>query len=318
MTVLHSIHELLQVPGPVYLAIGVFDGVHIGHRAVIGQAQKNAQETGGTPVVVSFDPHPDRVLRPDKVRPLLTSTEHKAKILHAMGLDWLLLIRFDQEFSKSEPESFVRHLSDSCRPLGGISVGKDWAFGHGARGNVELLESIGKDLGFRVDGIAPVAADGEIVSSTRIRRLISGGHLEEAEGLLGRPFSVLGRVEHGSGRGHEIGFPTANLETKTEQFPPNGVYAISATVEGHGSYPGVANLGVRPTFEGEADGSGEPARLLEVHLFSFHNDLYGSDVEVTFVQFLRPEQKFAGVEQLKAQIIKDVSIAKGILQVSKE
>jgi len=285
----HSIAELAAVPGPVFLAIGVFDGVHLGHQAVIRRALEDAKAVGGTAVVVTFDPHPVRVMRPQQAPRLLTSSQHKAQLIERMGVTELLVIPFTAELAATPPEA--------------------WSFGRNRAGNLELLKKMGDQLGFDEVGLPAVEIDGEVVSSTLVRAAVEAGDLSKASRLLGRDFTILGTVVPGDHLGRTIGFPTANLSAHNEQFPPNGVYAVEALYEGR-TLPGVVNIGVRPTI---ATASGE--RVLELHLFDFSADIYGSDVEVIFRRFLRPEQKFAGLDALKAQIVRDVADARRALGI---
>ncbi len=311
MQILRSIAELASVPGPIFLAIGVFDGVHLGHQAVIRRAVADAAHAQGTAVVVTFDPHPVRVLRPENAPRLLTSTPHKIALLKELGVTHLLIIPFDRGFAATPPEDFVKALAAACRPLKEICVGHSWSFGKGRAGNLQLLDRIGNELGFEEVGIPAVTVDGEIVSSTLIRAAVERGDLDKAGRLLGRRFSILGTVKHGHHLGHQLGFPTANLSAHKEQYPPNGVYAVKARLAGETELrDGVVNIGVRPTVENEG------VRLLELHLFDFEGDLYGKDVEVIFHRFLREEKRFPSLEALKAQIACDVSQAKAFLSAS--
>jgi len=302
--VLRNIAGLERVPGPLFLAIGVFDGVHLGHQAVIGRALAAARRDAGTAVVVTFDPHPVRVLRPEQAPRLLTSTAHKLQLIRDLGVEHQLVIHFDQSFAATPPEDFIRALASAARPLREICVGFEWSFGKGRAGNLALLERLGAQLGFEEVGVPAVEIDGEIVSSTLIRRAVEAGDLARAARLLGREFTILGTVVEGDHIGRTLGFPTANLSAHNEQYPPNGVYAVQAR-RGDRMLPGVANIGVRPTVKHAA---GE--RLLEVHLFDFAEEIYGEDLEITFRQFLRPEQKFASLEALRAQIRRDAEQAR--------
>ncbi len=308
MNVLRSIADLGSIPGPLFLAIGVFDGVHIGHHAVIQRACDDARNGGGQAVVVTFDPHPVRVLRPDHAPRVMTSTQHKAKLLRVLGIEHLLLIHFDEGFAATPPEQFIRALADAASPLREICVGHQWSFGKGRAGNLDLLKTLGDELGFDEVGVAAVKIDGHIVSSTLIRGLVQGGDLKTAARYLGRPFSILGTVVHGDQIGRRMGFPTANLSAHGEQFPPNGVYAVEA-FRGENRLLGVVNIGVRPTI---ANASGE--RILELHVFDFAEDIYGEEIEVVFREFLRPEQKFDGLDALQAQLHRDVAAARAILR----
>ena len=307
MQMLRAIPDLAQVPGPLFLAIGVFDGVHLGHQAVISTSARGAQAAGGTAIVVTFDPHPEKVLRPDRAPHLLTATPHKIALIRKLGVRHLLVIHFDREFAATTAEAFVEQLVTHSKPLAEICVGHEWSFGKGRAGNLDLLKKLGAENGFRVIGIAPVTVGGEVVSSTAIRKAVKSGDSARAARMLGRDYTILGTVVAGDKVGKKIGFPTANLSAHSEQFPPNGVYAAEAKIDQQ-IWHGVVNLGTRPTVHGEA---GE--RVLEVHLLDFDRDIYGSEIELQFMQFLRPEQKFASMEELKRQIEKDIRSARKIL-----
>jgi riboflavin kinase/FMN adenylyltransferase len=305
--VLRSIADLSRIPGPLYLAIGVFDGVHLGHQAVIRRALEDARGGGGTAVVVTFDPHPVRVLRPEQAPRLLTSTAHKLRLISDLGVTQQLVITFDHAFAATPPEEFIRALAAEARPLREICVGFEWSFGKSRAGNLALLERLGAELGFAEVGVPAVEIDGRIVSSTLIRGAVESGDLARAARLLGREFTILGTVVEGDRLGRTLGFPTANLSAHNEQYPPNGVYAAEVQ-RGAQKLHGVVNIGVRPTIK---EASGE--RLLEVHIFDFDEDIYGEDLEITFRRFLRPEQKFSGLEALRAQIGRDVALARAVL-----
>jgi len=304
MSVLRSISELAELPGPLFLAIGVFDGVHLGHQAVICTSAKHAQETGGTPVVVTFDPHPVKVLRPGDAPHLITATQHKIALIRDLGVRHLLVLHFDRAFAATSPEDFVRQLVASAKPLHEICVGHEWSFGKGRAGNLALLKKLGQAQGFNVIGVEAVKVNGEVVSSTAIRKAIEEGNLVKATQMLGREYTILGTVIRGEQLGRKLGFPTANLSAHSEQFPPNGVYVTEARLGGT-LYRGVANLGFRPTVA-----SDKPERLLELHLFDLDREVYGEEIEVRFLRYLRPEQKFANVEELRTQIAADVQQAR--------
>ncbi len=311
MNVFTSIPELSRLAGPAYLAVGVFDGVHRGHRAVLERALGDARHdpASGQAVAVTFDPHPTRVLRPDRAPRLLTSTAHKLRELERMGMPHALVIPFDDAFARTPPAEFIAGLARAARPLREICVGYDWSFGKNRAGNLDLLARLGGEWGFACVGLPPVkASDGRQVSSTVIRAAVEAGRLDEAALLLGREFTILGTVRKGRQLGRTLGFPTANLAAHNEQFPPNGVYAADAWLDGDVSAAprrGILNLGVRPTVENAA---GE--RLLELHLFDFDENLYGREVEVAFRRFLRPERKFESLDALKAQITRDCAEAR--------
>lgn len=308
MQVLRAISELAALRGPVFAAIGVFDGVHLGHQAVISTSARHAVEAGGTAVVVTFDPHPMKVLRPKGGPHLLTATQHKIALIRALGVAHLLIIRFDEAFASTTPEKFVEQLVTHAQPLREICVGHEWSFGRGRAGNVALLEKLGAEAGFAVVGIKPVTVNGEVVSSTVIRGAIEAGDFARATAMLGREYTILGTVKAGAQLGRDLGFPTANLSAHSEQFPPNGVYATEARLDGK-VLRGVANLGVRPTVA-----TAEPERLLELHLFDLDREIYGQDLEVRFVKFLRPEKKFENLKALSEQIARDVQETRAIHQ----
>ena len=304
MDVLHSIPELSRLRGPIFTAIGVFDGVHLGHQAVISTSAEHAREARGTPVVITFDPHPVKVLRPDKAPHLLTATQHKIALIRDLGVEHLLVVRFDREFANTPAAEFVRELVTHAKPLREICVGHEWSFGKNRAGNLALLEKLGAEHHFSVVGIKPVAVNGAVVSSTAIREAVKNGDLARAAEMLGREYTILGTVKKGAQLGRTLGFPTANLSAHSEQFPPNGVYEAEARLNG-AVMRGVVNLGYRPTLE-----QAKPERLLELHLFDLDREIYGQDVEVRFLRYLRGEQKFGSLDELKAQIARDVAQAR--------
>jgi riboflavin kinase/FMN adenylyltransferase len=310
MTILHSVADLARIPGPLFLAIGVFDGVHLGHQAVLKQALVDAKKAGGAAVAVTFDPHPVRVLRPEAAPRLLTSTPHKLRLIGDFGIERLLVIPFDLAFAATPPEDFIRNLAGAARPLREICVGFEWSFGKARAGNLALLDRLGEQLGFDEVGVPAVEIGGQIVSSTLIRRAIESGDFTTARSFLGREFTILGTVIEGARIGRTLGFPTANLSAHNEQFPPDGVYAVEVR-HGENLHRGVANIGVRPTLQ---NATGE--RVFEVHLFDFAADLYGQDLEVAFRRFLRPENKFPSLDALRAQIAVDASDARAALSLA--
>ncbi len=307
MEVLRSIDDLKELGAPAYLAIGVFDGVHLGHQAVIESALAASGEEGGVAVVVTFDPHPVSVLQPERAPRLLASTQHKLLLLKKSGIESVLVLPFDEAFSQLSGEEFILALVEACRPLKQISVGNEWSFGRGRSGNIRLLEELGAKHGFRVVGVAAVKVGDEVVSSTMVREAVCQGDFERAAAFLGREYTVLGTVIEGEHLGRKLGFPTANLTVHNEQLPPSGVYVVRAVL-GSRDLWGVGNLGFRPTVTG-----GDAKRMLEIHLLDYHEDIYGADMEVFFVKFLRPETKFENVHALREQIEKDVALAKEIV-----
>jgi riboflavin kinase/FMN adenylyltransferase len=312
MKSLQSVEQLSSVPGPIHLAIGVFDGVHLGHQSVINRAIAAAAQAGGTSVVLTFHPHPVRVLRPERAPRLLTSTQHKTMLIEQLGVSALLIQEFSLAFSRTPPRDFILQLLLHAKRLQTICVGEGWSFGANRSGSVNLLSELAASEGFTLDIVAPVIVDGDVVSSTRVREAVESGELEQAAKFLGRPFTVLGTVTKGNHLGRQLGFPTANLRTHNEQFPPNGVYAVKAWHKAN-EYGGVVNIGIRPTLE---QTKGE--RILEIHLFDFDQDIYGDEVEVNFLQYLRPEKKFDGLAQLKEQIGRDAAVAREIYRVRGE
>lgn len=295
-----KLDDLAAQGGPLHLALGVFDGVHVGHQAVIQRAVDAARIEGGKSFVVTFSPHPIRVIAPEKApASLLATLDEKAAVVKALGVDGLLVIHFDMAFAKMDAEEFVRKLcAGNVRT---IAVGEDWRFGSNRSGDVAMLRTMGEELGFKLEAVPPVMWDGERISSTRIRQAIRDGNFAAVDEMIGRPYELSGTVIEGRKLGREIGFPTANLRLGERQLPADGVWAVKVD----GALHGVANLGMRPTVDGTE-------RLLEVHLFNFSGDLYGKELRVRFVKFLRPEIKFASVEELRKQIAKDVVVAGGV------
>ncbi len=308
MTTLHSLDELASLPGPAHLAIGFFDGVHLGHQEVIRRAQATAAAQGGTAIALTFDPHPVHFLRPSSAPALLTSPQHKSRLLEALGLSHLLVLPFDQAFAALSPEAFISLLVQACHPLASITVGHNWGFGKGRGGNLQTLTALGAQLGFLPQAIDPVLLDGSPVSSTRVRQAVAQGDFPAAARLLGRPYSIQGTVTPGRQLARKLGFPTANLPLPSLQLPPLGVYAIRATSPHH-TFLGVANLGRRPTVERD-----QPAPCqLEAHLFDFHGDLYGQTLDVCFLHHLRDELRLDSLEALQAQIARDTAQARHLL-----
>ncbi|MBU3665637.1 MAG: riboflavin biosynthesis protein RibF [Chthoniobacterales bacterium] len=300
MEILHDLNSLASLRGPVYLAIGVFDGVHRGHQALISEAQADAAKTGGTAVVMTFEPHPMMFFQRAEPPLRLSSPRHKELLLARHGVTHLAVLPFEAARAAQTAEEFVQDLRTACRPLGGIVVGADWRFGKGRKGDVALLRQMGA---FEVDGIPAVTIDGEVISSTSIRLAVARGDLKFAEKALGRPYAILGPVVPGQKLGQKLGFPTANIATDGFQLPPDGVYAATVRI-GDKSFRGIANLGLRPTVARDA------SRVLEVHLLNFDGDLYGLEVEVAFLRFVRGEKKFGSLDELRSQIANDIASVK--------
>jgi riboflavin kinase / FMN adenylyltransferase len=298
----NNLEALAAIDRPLHLALGVFDGVHLGHRAVITAAVRAAETDQGVAGVVTFDPHPIRVIAPQKApSALLATLAHKAKIMGDLGVELFVPLTFDRDLAATPAEDFIDRLL--AGPVRSLAVGEDWRFGQNRGGDVEFLRQRARQDGFRLIAVPPVMLEGERISSTRIRQAIRDGNLEAAARMIGRPYSVSGPVVKGQELGRTLGFPTANVATAEAQLPPDGVWAVSARQADGPWLDGVANLGVRPTVDGNS-------RLLEVHLLDFAGDLYGRDLEVEFREFLRPENRFNSLEELRLQIAKDVEQAR--------
>lgn len=279
------------------LALGNFDGLHRGHQKIIERVKRGAAEHGGTPMAMTFDPHPPRVVRPDKAPPLLMTKAQRLEALHRAGIRCVAVVRFTRELSEWDPETFVRVALVEWLRVAEVWVGANFLFGHERSGNFSLLRMLGQRYGFRADKIDPVRYKDFVVSSTRIRRLISEGRVDEAGALLGHGYYIDGTIVEGRHRGREIGYPTANLATENELLPPNGVYATTATIDGV-VYPGLTNIGTRPTF-------GETNTTVETHVLGYNGDLYGRPLRLGFVLRLRDERRFDDVDALRAQIDAD-------------
>ena len=285
------------------LALGNFDGLHRGHMKIVDRVRRRAGERGGAPVAMTFDPHPPRVLRPDKAPPLLMTSAQRLEAFARAGMQGVAVVRFSIEMSRWQPEEFVERVLVDWLRIVEVWVGANFLFGHDRSGNFSLLRTLGARDGFRAEKIDPVRYKDFVVSSTRIRRLVSEGRVDEAGALLGHHYFVDGTVVEGDRRGREIGFPTANLEVENELLPPRGVYATLATVDGQ-AMSSVTNIGRRPTF-GETDRD-----IVEAHLLDTTRDLYGVSLRLAFLQRLRDERPFPDVDALREQIEADVRQAR--------
>ena len=285
------------------VTIGNFDGVHLGHRAILTRVCQRARELGGQAVAVTFNPHPVKVLRPEVNLPMLTTQEQKLRLLADAGLDAVVVLPFTTEFAGLAARDFVQQYFVERLRAREVVVGHDYCFGRGREGNIDLLKAMGEVHGFTVQVVWAVEVDGAVVSSSLIRALLRLGKVTAAGRLLGRPYGVTGRVVQGKGRGARLlGVPTANLLTPNELLPSCGIYAVWVR-RGEANLPGVANIGTCPTFD-----NSELSR--EVHLMEFSGDLYGEDLEVQFVRRLREEQRFPTIEALAAQIHADIAAAR--------
>lgn len=305
--IFRSISELKIIAAPLVIAVGVFDGVHLGHQALIRRALENAQCGGALCIILTFDPHPAQLLHPTSAPRLLTSTTHKIRLIQQLGAEHILLLSFNAELAALPAAEFIHLLSSHAPSLREICVGYNWAFGRRREGNTLLLRQLSTKFGFRVTEIDAVKIDGGAISSTRIRDCIRSGDLHSAAKFLGRKYTVFGTVVRGEGRGHSMGFPTANLAVHNELFPPDGVYAVYTKIDGI-VFPGVTNIGTRPTF------SLPSQQTLEVHLLDYSGSLYGKDIEVCFEAYLRKEHKFPNPQLLRTQIEKDANLARAVLR----
>ncbi len=302
MLIRNRLDELPALGVPLHLALGMFDGVHVGHQTVIARAVAAAASRGGLAGVMTFDPHPARLLAPGQApSAVLTTLPHKAKIIEDLGIGLFVALRFDAALAGLAAEDFVKQLLAS--PIHTLAVGDDWRFGRGRGGDVEFLRLQAAAAGFQLETVPPVMVDGERVSSTRIRQAIRDGSLAAAARMLGRDYAISGPVVEGRRLGRQLGFPTANVAVGEQLTPPDGVWAVRVTLADGVARPAVANLGVRPTVDGTT-------RILEVHLFDFSGDLYGCEIEVGFVQFLRAEERFASIDLLREQIVADAATAR--------
>ena len=294
------------------VTIGFFDGVHLGHRVVIGEVRRLAAELGARSAVVTFDRHPAAVVRPETAPMLLTDLDQRLELLAAAGIDYALVVQFDEARSKESAEDFVENELVSCLGARAVVVGADFHFGHGRRGNVALLHEMGANHGFEVDGIELVASGAKgarAVSSTAIREALAKGDLDDANRMLGRPHEVRGLVQEGDRRGRDLGFPTANVAVPAQiRLPADGIYAGWFVRADGSEHPTAISLGRRPTFYED-----QPASLLEAHLLDFSGDLYGEHVAVRFVAQLRGEEKFQSVDDLVEQMKRDVSRTREVL-----
>jgi len=294
-----------KLPNPV-LTLGNFDGVHLGHQAIFKKVVERAREIKGTSIAFTFEPHPLKVLAPERSPKLLNTFHGKMKLFEAASIEVVICANFTRVFADQNSEDFAREVLYKRIGVKEVYVGYDYAFGKGREGSIESLNEMGKVYGFEVGVIEPVKVDDVVVSSSVVRELISNGRVDEAYRLLGRYYTIEGEVVHGAHRGQTLGFPTANLKTANELIPAYGVYAVLADVDSH-KLKGVASVGVRPTFD-----SGPVS--LEVYLFEFAEVLYGRQMDVSFVQRLRGEEKFPDAESLVRQIQKDVQKAELVLQ----
>lgn len=284
--------------------VGTFDGVHLGHWSVLQEISRRAESTGRRSVLVTFDPHPLRIVRPEHCPPLLTTAVEKKEILAESGLEYAVFIEFTRALSKYEPRRFVEEILLGRLGVQELVIGYDHGFGRDRSGDSETLVAIGAELGFAVDVVPPVSVGGQPISSSRIRAAVQRGDMSEARACLGRPYSVRGVVVRGDGRGKDLGFPTANLRVGDgdKLIPPEGIYAVRAQLRS-GAFAGALHLGPRPTFKGSPP-------TIELHLLDFDRDIYGEDLRVDFLRYLREIRPFATVAALVDQMKEDVEEAR--------
>ena len=300
MKIIHDARELQTATGRVCCAIGMFDGVHLGHQQVIRQAVSDAHQLEAASLCVTFDQHPAKVIAPERAPRLIQNLPQRLAAIEALGVEAALVLPFDEVMSQIPAEAFIQGLHVDLGRIHSICVGAHFAFGHGRDGNLELLQQLGQDMKFIVHGLSNLSLDGETVSSTRIRAAIAEGQLDAAGQMLGREYALASEVVKGDQRGRELGFPTANLDITDLCTPPNGVYAAHAEVNGS-PHRAAVNIGLRPTVA-----EAEPTLHVEAHLLDFEGDLYGEVLTLTFVGKLRDEKPFDSLDALKAQIEKDI------------
>ena len=287
---------------PSAVALGVFDGVHLGHRAILGTALTRARAAGLEAVVCTFDPHPMEVLQPDRAPRPITTLDERLALIGETGVDAVVVLAFTRELASMEPEAFVKDMLLDRLRAREIVVGYNHRFGRGARGDARLLQELADRVGFRAHVVPPMTVEGAAVSSTEIRSALQRGDVTTAARDLGRPYTIAGPVTAGAGRGRTLGFPTANIEAERPVLVARGVYRGRIHVDGQ-QHSTVVNVGVRPTF-------GETMLAVEAHLIDFKGDLYGRRVRLDFLERLRDEMRFPSVEELKAQVARDIAAAR--------
>jgi riboflavin kinase/FMN adenylyltransferase len=303
MNIIHAAKELKTKGKKVCLAIGFFDGVHLGHQQILRQTIADAHKHDSIALALTFDKHPNVIVAPTKAPPLIYSLPQKLRAIASMGIAHTLLISFDKAFSQQSGEEFIRCLARDFVKIHSICVGAEFVFGHKRSGNVALLKELGAELNFQVHGLSAVSLDGETVSSTRIREAIRAGNFDDASQMLGRPYAICGKVVTGDKLGRRLGFPTANLDVAGLLLPPNGVYAALTRCKGK-LYRVALNIGMRPTV------AAGPQLRVEGHLLDFKGDLYGAELEMEMGEKLRDEKKFGSPEELKEQIGRDVAMVR--------
>lgn len=292
----------------VCLAIGMFDGVHLGHQKVLQNAINAASQSDAISVAVTFDQHPANIISPKNAPSLIQTQAQRNRSIELLGVDAILIIKFNEAFSRKTGKSFIQELAQGFGSIHSISVGNDFMFGHNRDGNFQLLQKLSQELNFLTYGLQPVKLNGQIVSSTRIRSALINGKIDDAKQMLGRKFSIEGPVVKGDGKGREIGFPTANIDTKNLILPPNGVYASYTKFNGK-THKSLLNIGVRPTII-----KPNPSIQVEAHILKFNENIYDQVIDIELIEKLRNEMKFESIEELKKQISCDIENAKSFFK----
>ena len=305
MKIIYGIKNL-NIKQPTVVTIGIFDGIHRGHKKILDSLTKRSRAARAKSCVLTFDPHPSRILHPHRTPPMLISTKHKLNLLAAEGVDIAVLLNFTKGFAGVSPTRFVKDILVGRMKVKELLIGENFSFGRNRSGTVKNLKRLGQRFGFKVHTVLSLKSGGRVISSTLIRGLIMSGNLNEAKRLMGREISMLGTVTKGTKRGRILGFPTANLDLHHEAIPPSGVYIVEVKV-GEKKYRGILNIGFRPTF-GKVKDTAEPT--VEAHIFNFHKSIYGRDIEIIFLKRIRSERPFKNKEHLLSRIKNDASIAR--------
>jgi riboflavin kinase/FMN adenylyltransferase len=305
MKVIRTLSDLPIPPDKTVLTIGNFDGVHLGHREIFRKVVREARARGGTAAVLTFEPHPLRLLAPEQAPPRINTPSEKIRLIEASCIDLLVVLEFTRQIANLSAEAFVHDILMEKLAVHHLVVGYDYAFGRNREGDLNSLRKMAVHYGFTLEALGPISRGGEVYSSTRIRKSLQEGDVAGVVEVLGRNFTLDGVVVHGAGRGHKLGFPTANLQTEKEILPANGVYAVKVKWRDQ-LYDAVVNIGYRPTFP-------EQESSLEIHLLDFQQGLYGETIRLYFVERLRAEQRFDSVEALRSAIGADIEHARRIL-----
>ncbi|MBV9240738.1 MAG: bifunctional riboflavin kinase/FAD synthetase [Acidobacteria bacterium] len=306
MKIFHDL-ENANIAKPTVLTLGVFDGLHLGHQAIMQKVVERAAATNSVATAITFDPHPRAVLHPESAPPLLQTLDQRLANFEVTGIGQTIVVKFTRDFASQPAEDFLKNVIHDRLHAKEVYLGKGFAFGKGRDGNIELLRKMSAELGFVADEVDEVQVRGMRVSSSRIRQMLAEGRVNLARGMLGRPYGVEGVVIRGDRRGHTIGFPTANLKAHNRVIPKYGVYATATLIDGIWRR-GVTNIGVRPTFGSESEPS------VETYVLDFDGNLYGDALRVRFLHRIRDEKKFNGIDELQAQIARDTERARNYFE----